>query len=62
MAFARIVDHGSNWIGTADQKEAGAKMDGIEDSGASELSVAADGTVYIVWLEGSGIKFVKSTD
>jgi hypothetical protein len=53
LAFARTVDHESDWIGTADQKEAEANLDGIEDSRAPELSLAADGTVYIVWLGGS---------
>lgn len=37
-------------------------MSGINDSFSPELSVALDGTIYIVWIAGTQIKFVKSTD
>ena len=62
------LDHGKNWIGTKDKnngdQKAGANIPGIKDSGAPELSVASDGTIYIVWLgnNNSDVKFVKSTD
>lgn len=69
LAFARTVDHGSSWIGTKDQsgtkdQPAGSDLPGIEDSGAPELSVASDGTIYIVWLgnDDRDVKFVKSTN
>jgi BNR/Asp-box repeat protein len=63
MAFARSVDHGQTWIGLKDQP-AGSDIPGIMDSGAPEISVAADGTIYIVWLGNNNrdVKFVKSTD
>jgi hypothetical protein len=63
LAFARTTDHGKTWIGTKDEK-AGSVIPGIEDSGSPELSVASDGTVYIVWLGNrlNDVKFVKSTD
>lgn len=70
LAFARTIDHGASWkgikIGGVDQP-AGTSLleeDGtpIQDSGAPEISVAADGTIYIVWVTLNAIKFVKSTD
>ncbi|HET7283811.1 MAG TPA: sialidase family protein [Nitrososphaeraceae archaeon] len=68
LAFARTLDHGKNWIGMKDKnngdQKAGANIPGIKDSGAPELSVASDGTIYIVWLgnNNSDVKFVKSID
>jgi hypothetical protein len=64
LAFARTTDHGTTWRGIGTQP-AGTSIPGVFDSFAPELSVADDGTVYIVWLNtqaGSQIKFVKSTD
>ena len=65
LSFARTTDHGVTWkgikIGGVDQA-AGTHLPGIGDSGAPEISVAADGTVHIVWFAGDSIKFVKSTD
>ena len=61
LAFARTTDHGSTWTGILNQP-AGAGIPGVTDSFAPELSVAANGTVYIVWVSGTQIKFVKSTD
>lgn len=63
LAFARTIDNGIKWIGTRGQ-EAGSNILGIEDSGAPEPSVSADGTLYVVWLGNNGrdVKFVKSTD
>jgi hypothetical protein len=68
LAFARTLDHGKSWIGIKDKNKvdqrAGADIPGVEDSGAPELSVASDGTIYIVWLgnNNSDVKFVKSSD
>lgn len=69
LAFARTIDHGKTWIGTKDLQtgkhhHAGFDLPGIEDSGAPEISVASDGTIYIVWLGNNNrdVKFVKSTD
>jgi hypothetical protein len=63
LAFARTVDHGKTWIGLKD-KEAGSDIPGVEDSGAPEISVGADGTIYVVWLGNNNrdVKLVKSTD
>lgn len=63
MAFARTIDHGKSWIGLKDKK-AGSDIPGVEDSGSPEISVASDGSVYIVWLGNNNrdVKFVKSID
>jgi hypothetical protein len=61
LAFARTTDNGATWRGIGAQP-AGTGLPGISDSFGPELSVAADGTVYIVWVAGNQIKFVKSTN
>src|SRR5689334_5211815 len=64
LRFARSSDHGVTWRGTG----AGVTPPGTSlatDSFSPEISVADDGTVYIVYLNGqsgSQIKFVKSTN
>lgn len=62
MRFARTLDQGGTWIGTG-ASSAGSSL--AIDSFSPEISVAADGTIYIVYINGqsgSQIKFVKSTD
>ena len=59
MRFARTLDHGGTWVGTAGQS-AGSSLAG--DSFSPEINVAADGTVYIVWIAGSVIKMLVSTN
>ncbi len=59
LAFARTTDHGATWHGVGAQP-VGTSLAG--DSFSPELSVAADGTIYIVWIAGNQIKFVKSTN
>jgi len=62
LRFARTTDHGATWKGIGAQP-AGSIL--ASDSFSPELSVAADGTIYVVYLNGQGgsqIKFVKSTD
>jgi hypothetical protein len=66
LCFARTTDNGATWkglkIGGVDQPS-GTPIPGINDSGAPEINVARDGTVFIVWTNGgNAIKFVKSTD
>jgi hypothetical protein len=66
LCFARTTDNGATWkgikIGGVDQPS-GTPIPGISDSGAPEINVARDGTVFIVWTDGADlIKFVKSTD
>jgi hypothetical protein len=72
LAFARTTDHGSTWKGIkidgADRPPGtplprGNVNSQISDSGSPELSVAADGSIYIVWWNGgTQIKYVKSAD
>jgi hypothetical protein len=57
LAFARTTDHGATWKGIGAQP-AGTSL--ANDSFSPELSVAADGTIYIVWVASNQIKFVKS--
>jgi hypothetical protein len=62
LAFARSTDHGMTWKGI-NNRSAGTELSiGVNDSGSPELSVASGGTIYIVWLGGHDIKFVKSND
>ena len=66
LAFARTTDHGTTWTGVGAQP-AGSPLPGspqppISDSFAPDVSVDADGTIFIVWSAGTAIKFVKSTD
>lgn len=64
LRFARSTDHGATWKGV------GANPVGVgvavTDSFAPEITVAHDGTIYIVWVNGEEfgtiVKFVKSTD
>jgi hypothetical protein len=65
MGFARSLDHGATWKGimiAGEDQPAGTHLPGIPDSFSPEISVATDGTVYIVWIAGSRIKYVKSID
>lgn len=60
LAFARTRDHGASWAGVGTQP-VGFPL--ANDSFAPDTSVAADGTIFIVWVAGgSTIKFVKSID
>lgn len=62
LCFARSTNHGTIWKG-AGTDPPGSVL--AFDSFSPELSVAADGSIYIVWLNGQSgnkIKFVKSTD
>jgi len=65
LAFARTTDHGSTWKGikiAGVDQPAGTALPGISDSFSPEIAIAHDGTVYITWIAGSEIKFVKSTN
>jgi len=64
LAFARTRDHGATWKGVGD-RDADAAIGGEEafDFEDPELSVAPDGSLYIVYFDGGqSIKFLKSTD
>src|SRR5207244_4195817 len=59
MRFARTLDNGSTWIGT------GTNLPGsvlVSDSFSPEINVSPSGTIYIVWISGSMIKMIRSTD
>lgn len=64
LQFARSLDHGATWIGVGSNTISSSilAMDGF----APEINVAADGAIYIVYLNGQSsadkIKFLKSTD
>ena len=64
LRFARTTDNGATWRGSgAGITPAGTVL--APDSFSPEISIAEDGSVYIVYLNGqsgSNIKFVKSTD
>jgi hypothetical protein len=64
LRFARSLDNGATWRGTgAAVTPAGTSL--ASDSFSPEISIADDGSIYIVYLNGqsgSKIKFVKSTD
>ncbi|MBF6571330.1 MAG: exo-alpha-sialidase [Candidatus Binataceae bacterium] len=65
LAFARTTDHGSTWKGikiAGVDQPAGTALPGIGDSFSPEIAIAHDGTVYITWIAGLEIKFVKSTN
>jgi hypothetical protein len=59
LCFARTLDHGATWIGTGNSP-AGTSI--APSSFSPEVNVAADGTVYIVFIVGTEIKMLKSTD
>ncbi len=59
LCFARTLDHGSTWIGTG-TSPAGTAI--APSSFSPEVNVAADGTVYIIFMVGNEIRMVKSTD
>jgi len=59
LAFARTTDHGASWQGVGMQP-VGTSLAGGSFSPA--ISVGLGGVVYIVWVAGNTIRFVKSTD
>jgi hypothetical protein len=60
LHFARTTDHGATWIGVGNTAAGTALLSG--GCFAPEINVAADGTVYIVFLQGNAIKMVVSAD
>jgi|GEM_PF-1244554 len=63
MRFARTLDHGATWIGVGASTIGGSSL--TNDSFSPELNVAANGDIYIVYINGQSgpdIKFLKSTD
>jgi hypothetical protein len=60
MRFARTLDHGASWIGAGTNTIAATNL--ASDSFSPEINVAANGDIYIVWIAGSTIKLLVSTD
>ena len=60
MRFARTLDHGATWIGVGATPIGSTNLAG--DSFSPEINVSANGDVYIVWIAGSTIKMIVSTD
>jgi hypothetical protein len=63
LRFARTTDKGVIWKSVGTNAIANTAL--ASDSFSPEVTVAADGTVYVFWLNGetgNQIKFVKSTD
>ncbi|NUX52328.1 sialidase family protein [Paraburkholderia youngii] len=61
MRFARTTDHGASWVGAgAGATPAGTVL--VNDSFSPEIDVTANGDIYIVWIAGSEIKMIVSTD
>lgn len=68
MLFARTTNHGASWKGITQggvDQPAGTPIPGISDSFSPEITVAADGTVIVVWVAGETqdtVKIVTSSD
>ena len=61
LRFARTKDHGATWIGSGNNvTPAGTVL--ANDSFAPEINVAPDGTIFIVWIAGTTLKMLVSTD
>jgi hypothetical protein len=61
MRFARTKDHGGTWVGAgAGVTPAGTAL--VNDSFSPEINIADNGDIYIVWISGSEIKMIVSTD
>jgi hypothetical protein len=59
LAFARTTDHGASWRGVGTQP-VGAAL--AFDSFSPSIAVTDDGSIFIFWIAGNTIKFVKSID
>jgi hypothetical protein len=62
MVFARTLDGGATWVGTSGHATPNSLAN---DSFSPEINVAANGTVYIVWIAGiagSTIKMLVSSN
>lgn len=59
MRFAKSINHGNTWKGRANEA-VGSIL--ATDSFSPEINVADNGNIYIVYVNGSNIKFIRSTD
>lgn len=60
MRFARTSDNGATWIGVGSTPIASTNL--ASDSFSPEINVSMNGDIYIVWIAGSTIKMIVSTD
>ncbi|WP_215734518.1 sialidase family protein [Geobacter grbiciae] len=60
MRFARTRDHGVTWEGAGAGTQPGSVL--VSNSFSPEINVAANGNIYIVWLSGTEVKMIVSTD
>ena len=61
LCFARTKNHGSTWVGAGSGvTPVGTAL--ANDSFSPEINVSTDGTIYIVWIAGSTIKMLVSSD
>ncbi|AOI73812.1 hypothetical protein WI29_18480 [Burkholderia ubonensis] len=61
MRFARTLDHGVSWVGAGTgPTPAGTVL--VSDSFSPDIRVAENGDIYIVWIAGSEIKMIVSTN
>lgn len=59
MLFGRTIDYGASWRGTG-ANPVGTSL--APDSFGPQVVVAADSSVYIFFIAGNDIQFVRSTD
>ena len=59
MRFARSLNHGSSWKGRGNEA-VGSIL--TSDSFSPEINVADNGNIYICYIAGSNVKFIRSTD
>jgi hypothetical protein len=60
MRFARTLDRGATWTGTAGKTVANTSL--APDSFSPEINVDVNGDVYIVWISNTTVKMLISTD
>jgi hypothetical protein len=63
LRFARLRANDTTWRGVGTTPITGTSL--ANDSFSPEVTVSADGTIYVFWQTGEGgnqVKFVKSTD
>jgi hypothetical protein len=61
LHFARTIDHGKSWIGIGTDP-AGSRILQTPFFLISEINVAANGDIYIIWVVGEAIGMIVSTD
>jgi hypothetical protein len=62
LYFARTLDHGTTWVGTGNDVTPSIIASGSSSSPLSDIVVAQNGDIYVVFLDGNDIKLLVSTD